>query len=71
MWNVYLPARVTGGVFRDDNILEKSGGTHSMVTFSCPGMVCSLLFSGLRGKNKRKSCLKFTNSCAKTGKIYT
>lgn len=26
------------GVFRNDNILEKSGGTHSMVTFSCPGM---------------------------------
>src|SRR4029434_5448692 len=30
--------------------LERSGGTHSMVTFSCPGMVCSLLLlSGLEG----------------------
>lgn len=31
--------KVLSGVYRDDNILEKSGGTHSMVTFSCPGMV--------------------------------
>lgn len=39
------------GVFRNDNILEKSGGTHSMVTFSCPGIVWSLLFSGLMRKD--------------------
>ncbi len=49
----------TGRVFRNDNILEKSGGTHSMVTFSCPGMVWSLLFSGLT----REKRFKVTTKC--------
>lgn len=48
-----LSVGVSGGD-RNDHILEKSGGTHSMVTFSCPGMLWSLLFSGLQMIFKKK-----------------